>query len=114
MSAMGCEVKSVRAGVAVSEVLPLSWHRDSGAFFSIPLAFAPLLSLSMRRTHRLSAHLDAPDFATAIENPGSRGAPSPTGKPGQANDYGMLFELESNGCQIMPSMAMPDPKSAVS
>jgi hypothetical protein len=51
-------------------------------------------------------------FATMIENPGRRGAPDPSGKPGQANLYGMLFELESNGCQVMPSMAMPASKSA--
>ena len=29
------------------------------------------------------------------------------GEAGQANEFGMLFEKESNGCQLMPAMAMP-------
>ena len=29
------------------------------------------------------------------------------GEAGQANDFGMLFEKESNGCQILPAMTMP-------
>ena len=29
------------------------------------------------------------------------------GEAGEANDFGMLFEKESNGCQIMPEMTMP-------
>ena len=34
------------------------------------------------------------------------------GEAGEANDFGMLFEKESNGCQIMPEMTMPASPSA--
>ena len=34
------------------------------------------------------------------------------GEAGQANDFDMLFEKESNGCRIMPDMAMPASPSA--
>ena len=48
------------------------------------------------------------EFATAIESGQTGyGGPRPNGRPGQSNIYGMLFEVESNGCQIMPEMTMP-------
>ena len=34
------------------------------------------------------------------------------GETGVANDFGMLFEKESNGCQLLPSLSMPATKSA--
>jgi len=34
------------------------------------------------------------------------------GEAGQANDFGMLFEKESNGCQILPAMTKPASPSA--
>ena len=34
------------------------------------------------------------------------------GEAGQANDFGMLFEKESNGCQILPAMKKPASPSA--
>lgn len=48
------------------------------------------------------------NFAEAIEDGQSGyGGPRPNGRPGQANIFGMLFEVESNGCQLMPDMPMP-------
>ena len=54
-------------------------------------------------------------FAQEVENgqPGrSYGRRLQAGEAGQANDFDMLFEKESNGCRIMPDMAMPASPSA--
>ena len=60
-----------------------------------------------------SGYVHDRNFASAIETgPTGYGGPGPTGRAGQSNLYGMLFEQESNGCQIMPDMNMPTSPSA--
>ena len=52
-------------------------------------------------------------FAQGEDPPSSSwGRRLQAGEAGQANDFGMLFEKESNGCQILPAMTMPVSPSA--